>query len=147
MGSTMKPTIFDNRVASALKSWHHKAKKNAKDGKHSSSVTPFSSRPATPEHGSSPIHLLHNYQQRSLDSLPVTPRGGNVETENWAVPVGSQSLSRRGRSRDGDEDDSHWNRDADITEPDGPGAVEIQMAGAQHSVDISSSEFTFGKSG
>ncbi|PKI43242.1 hypothetical protein CRG98_036328 [Punica granatum] len=95
MGSTMKPTIFNNGVATALKKWHHTAKKHAKDNKHSNSVTPFSSRPATPEHGSSPIHLLHNYQNRSQDGPPAgTPREeSQVDTEHWAVTVGSHSPS------------------------------------------------------
>lgn len=151
MGSTMKPTIFDDRVATALKHWHHQAKKHAKDSKHSSTATPFSSRPATPEHGSSPIHLLHNYQHRSLDSLPETPRGTHVETENWAAPAGSHTSSPH--RHDGDDDSSSlWNQTAaGVLEPDGqirhlaPGAVELQRSGTHHTVDINQSDFTFGK--
>ena len=33
MGSTMKPTIFNERVAMALRNWHHTAKKNIKHNK------------------------------------------------------------------------------------------------------------------
>ncbi|GKU91743.1 hypothetical protein SLEP1_g5569 [Rubroshorea leprosula] len=58
MGSTMRPTIFHERVAAAVQSWHHEAKKHTKHGHRSASTTPFSSRPATPTHGMSPVHLL-----------------------------------------------------------------------------------------
>lgn len=143
MGSTMKPTIFNDRVATALKHWHRVAKRNAKDSKHANSTTPFSSCPATPDRGASPIHLLHSYQHSSLDSLPVTPRGSHVQAEHWAVTVVPHSPS------------PHSHRSSDSTEPDeqdpnlnlntNPGAVELQSTGSQHSIDISSSDFTFGK--
>ncbi|CAL9214537.1 unnamed protein product [Arabidopsis halleri] len=73
MGSKMKPTVFNDRVATALKKWHRTAKSETKHGRHSESNTPFSSRPATPTHGSSPIHLLHNFNNRSVESYPNSP--------------------------------------------------------------------------
>lgn len=73
MGTTMKPTVFNERVATALKKWHHTAKKETKHGRHSESNTPYSSRPTTPTHGSSPIHLLHNFNNRSIESFPNSP--------------------------------------------------------------------------
>lgn len=143
----MKPTVFNNRVATALRHWHQTAKRHAKESKHSNSATP--SRPATPERATSPIHLLHSYQQRSLDNLPVTTRGSNVETEHWAVTVGSDSPSPHGHD-EGDE--LHWNRNATAMELDEedmhpvPGAVEIQRSGShQHAIDITSSDFSFEK--
>ncbi|CAN8287198.1 unnamed protein product [Cochlearia groenlandica] len=66
MGTSMRPTIFNDRVANALKKWHHTAKKQTKHG-HSGSNTPHSSHPATPTHGMSPVHLLHSYHNRGLD--------------------------------------------------------------------------------
>ncbi|KAJ0045191.1 hypothetical protein Pint_06073 [Pistacia integerrima] len=42
MGTSMRSTIFNDRVAEALKSWHHTAKKQTKHGKHSETTTPFS---------------------------------------------------------------------------------------------------------
>ncbi|XP_023633332.1 MLO-like protein 6, partial [Capsella rubella] len=48
VGSKMKPTVFNERVATTLKSWHHTAKKQIKHGRTSESTTPFSSRPTTP---------------------------------------------------------------------------------------------------
>ncbi|KAL1222886.1 MLO-like protein 2 [Cardamine amara subsp. amara] len=73
MGSKMKPTVFNERVATALKKWHHTAKSTTKHGRHSESNTPYSSRPTTPTHGSSPIHLLHNFNNRSVESYPNSP--------------------------------------------------------------------------
>lgn len=78
MGSTMKPTIFNDRVAAALKNWHHIAKKHTKQGRLSGSNTPMSSRPQTPSHGMSPVHLLHNYPNRSGDGYH-----SNFEHEHW----------------------------------------------------------------
>ncbi|PIA58969.1 hypothetical protein AQUCO_00400079v1 [Aquilegia coerulea] len=62
MGTTMKPTVFNERVAKALKQWHHTAKKQTKNSTHSASVTPIPSIPSTPTHGTSPRHLLGNNQ-------------------------------------------------------------------------------------
>ncbi|KAH7841421.1 hypothetical protein Vadar_029674 [Vaccinium darrowii] len=72
MGSTMKPTIFNDQVVSALRNWHHSAKKQAKNGRQSETATstPFSSRPGTPLHGLSPLHLLNGYR----NSTAVDPR-------------------------------------------------------------------------
>lgn len=71
MGSNMKPTIFNERVAVALKNWHHTAKKHIKQNK--GSVTPLSSRPSTPSYNMSPVHLLRNYRGE-MDSVQTSPR-------------------------------------------------------------------------
>ncbi|XP_042000419.1 MLO-like protein 6 [Salvia splendens] len=81
MGSNMKPTIFNERIAKALHSWHQNAKKQLKKNHHSGSVTPVSSRPTTPLHGSSPVHLLR-YYSNELHSDPATPRTPNHRIEN-----------------------------------------------------------------
>nr|AFW98801.1 MLO protein 1 [Rosa multiflora] len=78
MGSTMKPTIFNERVATALRNWHHTAKKHIKQNK--GSVTPMSSRPGTPSHHASPIHLLRHYRSE-VDSFHTSPRRSNFEVE------------------------------------------------------------------
>ncbi|KAL6575835.1 MLO-like protein 12 [Orobanche hederae] len=72
MGSTMKPTIFNERVAAALRNWHHTAKKQVKQtNKHSAPGTPMSSRPATPgSHGMSPVHLLRGHYRSELMEIP-----------------------------------------------------------------------------
>lgn len=81
MGSTMKPTIFNERVAAALRNWHHTARKHIKQNK--GSVTPMSSRPATPSHHTSPAYLLRNYRSE-VDSFHTSPRRSNFEGERWA---------------------------------------------------------------
>ncbi|CAL1403400.1 unnamed protein product [Linum trigynum] len=85
MGSTMKPTVFNESVATALRKWHHTAKKNVKQSKASgvsSTGTPASSRPTTPSHHQhlSPIHLLRNHRASEFsaaDSLQSSPRRSN----------------------------------------------------------------------
>ncbi|XP_022765350.1 MLO-like protein 6 [Durio zibethinus] len=81
MGSNMRPTIFNDRVAAALKNWHHTAKKHTKQSRmHSENTTPFSSRPATPAHGMSPVRLLDNYT-RSVESYHASPWHSNFEND------------------------------------------------------------------
>lgn len=85
MGSTLKPTIFNERVATALINWHRTARKNIKLRKQSSGlVTPMSSRPETPSHAMSPVHLLR-YHKSDLESYQTSPRRSNydnLETED-----------------------------------------------------------------
>lgn len=73
MGSKMKATIFTERVAVALRKWHQTAKKHLKENQRSGSNTPMSiSRPITPSHGSSPMHLLRYYRSE-VDSPQASP--------------------------------------------------------------------------
>lgn len=68
MGSNMRPTIFSERVATALRKWHHTARKHLKEDRQSGSITPLStSRPTTPASGSSQTNLLWHHQK--LDSF------------------------------------------------------------------------------
>ncbi|XP_062014429.1 MLO-like protein 6 [Rosa rugosa] len=88
MGSTMKPTIFNERVATALRNWHHTAKKHIKHNK--GSVTPMSSRPGTPSHHASPIHLLRHYRSE-VDSFHTSPRRSNFDVERYETDSPSPS--------------------------------------------------------
>lgn len=93
MGSKMKPVIFSDQVASALKGWHQTAKKQLKHGQKSGSNTPFSSRPGTPLNGSlSPIYLLRghpNYHDSIENGLrPLSPRGSSFGNEGWGGAEG-----------------------------------------------------------
>ncbi|CAH9108995.1 unnamed protein product [Cuscuta epithymum] len=86
MGSNMKPTIFNENVARALKGWHHTAKKRIKDHNkiESASVTPTSSRPGTPSrHGMSPVHLLrgHGFYRSEMDVASSTQSIGHDKPE------------------------------------------------------------------
>jgi mlo protein len=76
MGSSMKPTIFNERVANALRKWHHTAKKHIKQNQHSTST------PETPMHSMSPVHLLHHYQGE-LDGIHTTERMSNFNNDGW----------------------------------------------------------------
>ncbi|GFZ17923.1 seven transmembrane MLO family protein [Actinidia rufa] len=80
MGSTMKPTIFNERIATALKNWHHTAKKHIKQSHHrSGKVTSMS----TPSLHASPVHLLGRYRSDMDDSLRASPtRFSNFEIDH-----------------------------------------------------------------
>jgi mlo protein len=153
MGSSMKPTIFNDRVADALRSWHQTARKNTRQSHHHSETnSPFSSRPATPTHGMSPVHLLHNYQHSSLDSLHAPPRRSNVDNDHLDVV----ELGFRRKQISGEEDSLHYSskieesmhseqqQEGEIQEqtslqlPQAPRAIRTQ-----HEVNISLSEFSF----
>lgn len=78
MGSSMKTTIFNEQVGTALKEWHRTAKKNAKASKHNhgdGTSSHVSSRPTTPLRDTSPIHLLQNFNRVShlADSPQASP--------------------------------------------------------------------------
>lgn len=91
----MRPVIFSDNVASALRGWHHTAKKHVKQGRASGSSTPFSSRPASPLHGSmSPLHLLQGYKKSYED--------GAYDQATMSGEVAVASAGRRDV-----EDDSH----------------------------------------
>lgn len=94
MGSTMKPTIFNERVAAALRNWHHTAKKHIKQNKRSCLTTPMSSQSATPSRKVSPVHLLRHYRCE-MDSLQTSPRKSNFDNEQyyWDIDGGSASPS------------------------------------------------------
>lgn len=146
MGSTMKPTIFHDRVATALRKWHHTAKRNIKHSHHGDANSQYSSRPATPTHGMSPVHLLHNYNQSGLDSLHTpSPRRFNVENNQW--DVGELPSPRRQSEVD---DETQLNRESEHerpTEETVSSAVQLPRAPGsiptRHEIDISLSDFTF----
>ncbi|KAJ0257989.1 MLO-like protein 6 [Hirschfeldia incana] len=133
MGSKMKPTVFNERVAVALKSWHHTAKKQIKHGRTSESTTPFSSRPATPTHGSSPIHLLRNVHKRSRsadESFANSPSPRNSDFDTWDVESqqepGSSSVKYHSRFR---EEDSEKKKpsSSSVELPPGPGQIRTHQ--------------------
>ncbi|KAL3324956.1 hypothetical protein AABB24_038859 [Solanum stoloniferum] len=108
MGSTMKPTIFNERVATALRKWHHSAKKHIKEinKQHSNPTTPMSSRPATPSHGMSPVHLLRGIRTSDMDVSPRRSSYNNVD--HWDIE-GSPSPTRfyQGGTGDGSPSPSY----------------------------------------
>ncbi|XP_009333712.2 MLO-like protein 6 isoform X1 [Pyrus x bretschneideri] len=150
MGSTMKPTVFNEGVAAALKDWHHKAKKNTKHSRHSPSTTPFSSMPPSPLRGTSPVHLLHNHNYRSNDDqFYVSPSQANIEMGHWGTEGSSHSPNNNVGPSDGDEIRQMTNvRDLDQE----PGSTElprsplpVRRTQSQHEVAFRSSDFSFAK--
>ncbi|XWS56455.1 hypothetical protein CRYUN_Cryun09bG0086800 [Craigia yunnanensis] len=145
MGTNMRLTIFNDRVAAALKNWHHTAKKQIKHGRHSENTTPFSSRPATPTHGMSPVHLMHNYPQRSVESYHTYPRHSNFENDQW-VPDSFHS-PRHHEINDPLHGRSQLEmREVDRTVQESSSSqmpLAPQTIRTQHQIDISPSDFTF----
>ncbi|KAF3562755.1 hypothetical protein DY000_02012758 [Brassica cretica] len=136
MGSKMKPTVFNERVATALKSWHHTAKKQIKHGRTSGSTTPFSSRPTTPTHGSSPIHLLRNVHKRSRSA------DGSTVFDSWRPEPQQEpsSSSANHHSRFRKEDSEKMKPSSSSLElPPGPGQIRTH----QHEISISLRDFSF----
>jgi mlo protein len=72
MGSTMKPTIFNDRVAAALRNWHHTARKHVKQNREYGLQSPST---ITPAHSMSPAQILRHYRNE-MD----TPTRINFET-------------------------------------------------------------------
>ena len=142
----MKPTIFNERVASALRNWHRSAKKHLKENKGSVTATPMSSRPATPSHHMSPVHLLRNYRSE-MDSVQASPRKSNFDSEHWETESPSPSYHHRPT---GDGSSSYHHRqteyDRDVTEVNlGQLAPIPQPARAQHEINIGLKDFSFDK--
>uniref|UniRef100_M1AEC7 MLO1 n=2 Tax=Solanum tuberosum TaxID=4113 RepID=M1AEC7_SOLTU len=152
MGSTMKPTIFNERVATALRKWHHSAKKHIKEinKQHSNPTTPMSSRPATPSHGMSPVHLLRGIRTSDMD---VSPRRSSYNVDHWDIE-GSPSPTRfyQGGNGDGSPSPSYMHQvqiSHDVIRHDSeghePSLSEIE-ARDQHEINIARPrDFSFDK--
>ncbi|PON80413.1 Mlo-related protein [Trema orientale] len=157
MGSTMKPTIFNERVATALRNWHHSAKKHIKQNR-AGSVTPLSSRPTTPSHHMSPVHLLRHYRSE-VDSLQNSPRRSNFDTpERWDTDSPSPShhyQQHRLAITDGSSSHQHQielghvdhhDRFANEAGPAAQTTVPTQQQpqpGLQHQINVEKRDFSF----
>lgn len=148
MGSTMKPTIFNDSVAAALRNWHRTAKKHIKQSRHSTPATPMSSRPATPSHHASPIHLLRHYRPSEADSAHTSPRPSNYDADNWETDSPSP-----GRFHGGAVDASnhhielsHLDKETVAHHDAGSSEVAPLPPREQHQISIGSSkDFSFDK--
>ncbi|PON58557.1 Mlo-related protein [Parasponia andersonii] len=145
MGSTMKPTIFNDRVAAALKNWHKSAKKNNKHKGHSEANSPFSSRPATPTYGMSPVHLLQNYRS-TVNGYYGSPMASNVENDYYDPDEGSPSPNNGPAASE--TQGNNYGLDNDISHEDkrSKQVVEEPSSSQQnHEIKLTLSDFTFGK--
>ncbi|XP_051130577.1 MLO-like protein 6 isoform X2 [Andrographis paniculata] len=97
MGSNMKPTIFNERVAKALQSWHQTARKQIKKNRQQGLGigTPMSSIPSTPRHISSPPpSLLPSSYTTEVETLKTFTRNCSYVTEQWPAEPDYDSLSQ-----------------------------------------------------
>ncbi|TXG73877.1 hypothetical protein EZV62_002456 [Acer yangbiense] len=154
MGSNMKPTIFNEKVAEALRNWHHTAKKHVKHNK--GSVTPMSSRTATPSpsHHASPIHLLRSHRSDMAESYHMSSPRRSVEWE-----TDSPSLWHPYPTADGSSSHHHLEQDNSIEYNRNVNEVGLELQGqrriaqqpqpvlrTQHEIDIiRSKELSFDK--
>ncbi|KAK1267617.1 MLO-like protein 6 [Acorus gramineus] len=156
MGSNMKSTIFNERVATALRKWHRTARKHLKESRKSGSATPTStSRPTTPAHGLSPVHLLQNYRISDADSLQTSPTRFNADShhrrhERWEIEESTTTTTDEGGSSS-----YHHQREKQREMVDVEGAgVDVVVMGepardeeAQRGIEVGSSvsDFSFDK--
>ncbi|XAR59770.1 hypothetical protein NMG60_11015734 [Bertholletia excelsa] len=143
MGSTMKPTIFNEKVATALRNWHQTAKKNIKHQRQSGqSFTPMSSRPTTPSHHLSPIHLLRHYRNEMGGSHNSPRRSSNFNIDHWDTDHGSPSPSHSLPLHGGyDSSSSHHHRRS--TEQESPQPPQAEAGVQQHEINVRSRDFSF----
>ncbi|KAA8550422.1 hypothetical protein F0562_002106 [Nyssa sinensis] len=153
MGSTMKPTIFNERVATALRNWHRTAKKHIKQNRQSGLVTPMSSRPATPSHHMSPVHLLRHYKSE-IDSYQTSPRKSNFDADHWET---EETTSPTHLHQTGDGSSSHHHHielghvehDREVHDEHDSSSAHVaplpQRAREQHEINIVPKDFSFDK--
>ncbi|XP_059428605.1 MLO-like protein 6 [Corylus avellana] len=122
MGSTMKPTIFNERVVNAIRKWHQTAKKHIKQSRQSAST------PGTPLHSASPVYLLRHYKG-DLDSFPTSPRMSGLNIEDCEMGRSHSPSRRHDHGKQGQEE-----RDAH----------ELRPTRARE-IDIHSTDFSFEK--
>ncbi|KAG1361282.1 hypothetical protein COCNU_09G007450 [Cocos nucifera] len=84
MGSNMRPTIFSERVATALRKWHHTASNHLKENGQFGHITPLStSTPTMPTSGSSRANLLRHLQK--LDSFQGSSNRCSFNKEHFDI--------------------------------------------------------------
>ncbi|KAM7280559.1 hypothetical protein ACFE04_007693 [Oxalis oulophora] len=136
MGSNMKPTVFNDGVAKAIRNWHHRAKKNVELSKTSSPITPMSA---------SPVHLLRHYrEQDQLDdiSLETSPKR-SLDQQYWASDDSSSP------SNNDDEGSSlhHTDMSKVENEPGSASLAAVEGGLAYHhsdvEIDIMHRDFSF----
>lgn len=139
MGSTMKPTIFNDRVATALRNWHHTARKNIKQNK--GSMTPMSSRPTTPSHHMSPVHLLRHYRSE-IGSVHTSPRRSIFDADQLDNESSPTHLHQ------GDSSSLYHNPNTEHGTVDRERAVQLASVPqptmqVQHEIDFDVKDFSF----
>ncbi|KAI3748261.1 hypothetical protein L6452_11230 [Arctium lappa] len=100
MGSTMKPTIFNDGVRIALQKWHQNARKHIKESKKLSHAIPMSNMPRTLSisRNLSPVHLLSHYRS-NIDIIHTSSTGSNLDNENWDIDDMDHQVEEFGSSQ------------------------------------------------
>lgn len=129
----MKPTVFNETVAKAIRTWHHTARKHIKQKRHVNAVTvtplPLQSQPSPP----SPVHLLR-YHIGDSSYATEKQRAGQIEQH-------SQYREASSWSHNGENDDIMQNSEQIRNQSDSEPIHKFQ-----HEVDVeSSADFTFTK--
>ncbi|CAM8967390.1 unnamed protein product [Rhodiola kirilowii] len=154
MGSSMKATVFDERVAFAIKKWHKSAKRNLKlkqSRKSSSLRTQTSSRPCTPtptDGSLSPVHLLRHYRSEAsdvLNALPCTSLPEPTENSNWEITDASGPPSRHFLDGEGSNAKHYGELQAYLEDEDRDRRAMVPVECAIIDVEISSKDFSFDK--
>lgn len=133
----MKPTMFDERVANAIRKWHKSAKRKIKlqDARKSSSTNhPV---PDTLANGSlSPVHLLRYYQSEAA---------ARAESNSWEITdASSGSLPRHFHHGDG-SDTKHNYELQTYLEGECLDKHAVVPGDCIIDVDLSSNDFSFDK--
>lgn len=119
----MKPIIFSEQVASALRAWHLTARKRLKQGQRSGSTTPVHG-------GTTPVHRLRGH--RNYDNINKGRIGGGG--------VGGGGTSASPGHRDIDDKTKNGRH---LGEIESDGEEYNSTKGAQLEVEISSRDFSF----
>jgi len=154
MGSTMKPTIFNERVARALRNWHHTAKKHVKQNRGLQLQTP-SSAPSTPNQPKSQANLLRQCHSE-MYTYPTSPIRFDSEAHHpYEIDSPPSSISHHHKSKVNASSSSsihhheiemgHLDHDPpqNINEPN---STLVSSGSNQHEIDIEhKKEFSFEK--
>ncbi|KAI9076128.1 hypothetical protein K1719_041826 [Acacia pycnantha] len=145
MGSSMKATIFNERVVSALKRWHKKARKEVKKRRGSVGTTASD----TPSPSTSPVSLLRHFRNEVDSSVHTSPRRSNVEADQrGASPphnMNVASSSNYHHQQQQLEMELQRRRRQPETGPLPPAASSVNVV-TQREIDIApSKEFSFDK--
>ncbi|PKA48127.1 MLO-like protein 5 [Apostasia shenzhenica] len=92
MGSHMKRSIFDEQTNRALKKWHQAVRKRHKKGTSCSPSVTSTTTPRTSP-SSSPVHLLHSYQQNGHSDHFQSRNYSDQENDNDETVKNSKRFS------------------------------------------------------
>lgn len=132
----MKPTMFDERVAHAIKNWHKSAKRKIKlqHTRKSSSIN-------TPDRGTlaneslSPVHLLRYYQMEAAHRASMSE-----PTENNNLEITDASSSSLSRHREGSDSKLNYELQDYL---EGEYHYKQSVVPGDCTIDVDSNEFSF----